>query len=252
MMSGGELHVGGDSAYAIQLFGDSVGTMTSGTLRSSGKLVTNGVHLEDEAVFTLSGGLIQIPALDYPLPVRLDDASQFTMTGGQIVVTADFGVGVETYGTSTAVIQGGSVVQNVALSGMFFMAADQSLIRIEDGDFTVESMWSGHRALSATDDSTIELLGGSFQAASPFSISAEDNAKIRIIGRDFSMPTLGPIQALDGTIGGVLLNGDPFSFSFHRDSTASIVLVPEPGSISLTCLGLLVLGLCGYNARRSG
>jgi hypothetical protein len=105
MMSGGELGVGGDSAYAIHLYSDSVGTMSSGTLRSSGKLVTNGVHLEDEAVFTLSGGLIQIFALDYPLPVRLGDASRFTMTAGQIDVTADFGRGFESYGSSIAVIK---------------------------------------------------------------------------------------------------------------------------------------------------
>jgi hypothetical protein len=71
---------------------------------------------------------------------------------------------------------------------------------------------------------------------------------IRIHGSDFSIPTLGPIQALDGTLNGVLLNGDPFSFSFHRDATASIVLIPEPNARSLICLGLLGV-LCSRSGR---
>jgi hypothetical protein len=57
----------------------------------------------------------------------------------------------------------------------------------------------------------------------------------------------GPVSALSGTLTGTLANGDPFSLPFQRQSSAHLILVPEPS----TCL-LLGAGLVALSRRRRG
>jgi len=100
----------------------------------------------------------------------------------------------------------------------------------------------------------MNITGGSLLFfADPFDVDvfANDTTTINIFGPSFNFP-FGPISPLSGVLTGTLSDGNAVSGNFGRDSGAQIILierVPEPGTLMLSWIGLMVFGwlrgLCG-------
>jgi hypothetical protein len=129
---------------------------------------------------------------------------------------------------------------------------------IEGGQFDVEVWEPGQAPLTprlflARDESAIEIRGGGanievFDSDLPGNqpipgivraLEAQDQSIITLYGSDFNYP-LGPIADLNGTLTGQLLDGHAINWTFLREATAQIVLVPEP-----TVSVLSLAGICG-------
>lgn len=94
---------------------------------------------------------------------------------------------------------------------------------------------------------SLNITGGSFLFfADPLDVNlfANDTTAINIFGPSFNFP-FGPIAPLSGVLTGTLSDGNAVNGDFGRDSGAQIILieVPEPGTLMLSWIGLLVLGL---------
>ncbi|MCA9151735.1 MAG: hypothetical protein KDA92_20670, partial [Planctomycetales bacterium] len=125
-----------------------------------------------------------------------------------------------------------------------------SHILLDGGSYSLNALGAEQTAhlVHAADDSTIELIAGSFKALvnrvgiddDLIHLSAEDRSTIIVHGSDFNYP-LGEVPDLAGTLDGKLVDGNPFRWNFARATDARILLVPEPTGISIGCLPMLLL-----------
>ena len=124
---------------------------------------------------------------------------------------------------SKAFVTGGEL-DDISLSGSAFL-------RISSADDISD--------ITAQGSSRVEIFGGLNSSAATPEWFAEDSGQFRIYGTGFNYP-LGPIPDANGTLTGVLQNGDPISVEFHIRDSAAITLVPEPGSLSLLAMAVAV------------
>ncbi|MCA9172503.1 MAG: hypothetical protein KDB23_32785, partial [Planctomycetales bacterium] len=122
---------------------------------------------------------------------------------------------------------------------------DGSQAEINGGTFSLQSsmMYVGNtfdpHFVLAKDDARVTIRGGSYSGKIELApnepannvhvhdLAARDTAQIVVVGSEFNYP-LGAIEDIEGVLSGVLLDGSSFTWTFQRDATASVVLVPEP------------------------
>lgn len=126
-------------------------------------------------------------------------------------------------GASWLYLSGGGVIGgNLAVTGT-------SLVRTNGGHI--------EGSLVVSEAAAVEIRSASISGF----IEARDDASITIYGTGFDLP-LGAVEATIGSLAGFLLDGTPFVWDFVRDSTAEIILAPEPeaSSLALLAIGALV------------
>jgi hypothetical protein len=129
----------------------------------------------------------------------------------------------------------------------FADAAGTSQLTIDGGTYRVlseDNLIPAKTAIAhASDSATISLRGGSFElpaGESSVHLNAANTSTIYVYGDEFNFP-FGPIADLNGTLIGQLLDGNSIDWSFLRDTTAQIVLVPEPYALVLSLSGAMAL-----------
>lgn len=115
-------------------------------------------------------------------------------------------------------IGGGAIDGDLAVAGT-------SRVRVTGGEI--------EGSLLATQNADVEIEHGTIGGT----IEARDDASITIYGTGFDLP-LGAVGATIGSLTGFLLDGTPFVWDFVRDSTAEIILAPEPEASSLAVLAI--------------
>ncbi len=111
----------------------------------------------------------------------------------------------------------------------------------------------------AFDRSSVEISGGTIFS----DIIALDSSNIFIFGTNFAVDGVpvgyGPLSFLTGTLTGTLLSGDPIDNYFCHSGcneifidnpTGLITLVPEPASLTLLGVGLVVLSVASGRPAR--
>ena len=112
-------------------------------------------------------------------------------------------------------------------------ALDNCVMTISGG----EMLFGG---VDANDNSRVSISGGLFESLRAGRSSGDHTSLITIAGSGFNYP-FGEIPDSAGTLTGMLANGDPIDAPFSIYDNASIVLVPEPATLSLLALGGLAL-----------
>lgn len=119
-------------------------------------------------------------------------------------------------------------------------------------DSAVFTVHGGHfgQELRLADSSEATIFGGSFRENSfgPDFVLG-DLTRLTIHGSDFTIDgvSLGygevfvSFGTLTGTLEGMSLSGQPISYDFELSGDAVLVLIPEPGTLSLLVLGGLAL-----------
>jgi hypothetical protein len=164
------------------------------------------------------------------------DSSQANISGGVIVrnlVTynssqinmSDGSIGNEwyAYNDSQISISGGSISDT-------FLVYNSSQVSIYGGSISI--------ALAGYDISQISISGGSIGMG----LYAYNSSQVTINGSGFNHP-LGNLTG-SGYLTGIFPNGELINIGFFAYDTARIVLIPEPATLLLTCLGIpIVSGL---------
>ncbi len=171
---------------------------------------------------------------------------------------------IDAYGHSFVNISGGIVRE-------WFNGFDDSVISISDGSVdylmtirddcqfsfsggyldnlelmgTAQAAMSGgevHSYLQATENSDVIISGGTIRAGNggSSSLRAWFSSKIIIDGSNFNYP-LGKIPEPSGVLACDLKYGGSLNNNFDIGSSASIVLVPEPATLLLLGLGVVML-----------
>lgn len=135
-------------------------------------------------------------------------------------------------GASTVVVNAG----NVGGGDEGIVASGTTVVTVSGGLVTGRD-----RAISLSGASQLKIVGGQLESIEGPTVSAFQDSAITIHGSDFNFPLLEPIEPLRGVLTGTLADGSPVEWSFERESTASIVLVPEPSSQLLGLWGMLGL-----------
>jgi hypothetical protein len=164
-----------------------------------------------------------------------------------------------TRGQSALEVQSGQYsIGFSSVAEAFFAAAEgNSQIRIDGGAFSVLSednlIPSMIQIAHASDSATISIRGGTsdlpgdMSSASVVHLNSLDQATINVYGTGFNHP-YGPLVDLEGTLTGQLDDGSAIEWRFVRDSTARIVLIPEPTSVVL--LAFAIASWTATTARR--
>ena len=163
--------------------------------------------------------------------------------------------GIESLGAAKVTISDGVIelgseeaAKLLVLNAALVHAKETSAIEVVGGTFEMNGFDSRSRILfDATGDATIRVSGGDFLVDGPFlGLHATQQAEIVVAGSEFNYPMFEAIQDLDGVIAGKLADGTAIEWSFSRDATANIILVPEPSSLA----GVFILMLLGCRSLR--
>lgn len=223
---------------------DSTLNMTGGNINSIGYVGADGIagfgastihvggstvaaQLQPDQTSTFSAGSVAYA-------VVANDTSKVNLDSGSYSVNnsgGDFAVAVAAYGSSKVILHGGS-----------FTAAGST----------------NNFALSANQQSEIDLHGGTLSSGGGIELVAMDTSTINLYGSNFSVDGVtvpfGPLLATSGLLTGTLENGDVIAGdNFYRADTATInlvatvVAVPEPSGVLV-----LVVGGWGMMRRRVG
>ncbi|MCA9170468.1 MAG: hypothetical protein KDB23_22475 [Planctomycetales bacterium] len=194
------------------------------------------------SMFRATGeSLIQIDSGEYQLHAvpmdrvtggfaLIEDAAQIVIRGGIFEITglADFGNGQ---------------------SGIFELNGN-SRLSISGGVFRSDTYTSypppllPPHVLFTSGNSQADISGGTFEVrldSQPGNspelrhLEAIDTSTITLHGTGFNYP-FGSVSDTEGTITGFLMDGSPFEWNFFRESSARILLVPEP-SVSWLLVG---------------
>ncbi len=180
----------------------------------------------------------------------LDDFSRLEMFDGEVDE-------MKVYDSSVAHIWGGKVLGN-------FIVSDSStdddrklfgeLDAPKSGSTTSIAMIYGGQFdgnLRAAGFSEVHIFGGQFHRdIMGREFRAFDSSVITIRGSEFNYD-YGEIPDSSGTLTGILTNGDLIDVQFDVYEDASIVLVvPEPATLALLCMGALALLLYASRERR--
>lgn len=182
---------------------------------------------------------------------------------------------VNAYGYSSVTISGGSIEQSLEMRGINSVIinngsvggvwiGDDSTLQIYDGtiSYGIESMGNSTTIINggaigsnveAWGESTIEIHGGTIDQR----LMALTDGTIYLYGSDFSvggqelglgdnLRNYGTINGneISGTITGRLQDGSVLNNTFSiygLDTAANIIIVPEPATLSMMCLGILLL-----------
>jgi len=125
-------------------------------------------------------------------------------------------------GGSSLQVGGGSI-------GGDLLARDQATVAISAGALG--------GAIRSTGQASVVLTGGTLGAT----LEASDTSSIVIHVAQAPAGGSGALDPVAGTITGALADGTPYSFTYLRDASATIELVPEPAPLlgALTCLAAL-------------
>jgi hypothetical protein len=228
--------------------------------------LTNHEHLDVIASYT-NGVLRQSSSADILPSGRVDsiltyDDSRLTVCGGSISSLWTFGSSqanivdgfIDDFGasgSSTVFFSGGGIGQQLnALqnSRVFFSGGSTSYLgskgtsRIEiSGGFI--GGWGTWGGLLADDSSIVDISGGLIEY-----LHARSSSITRLYGSDFQLSgglsLIGNELFGTGILSGKWNNGTPWEINIYQhDSSASIFLIPEPGT-------LLLLGLGGWLIRK--
>ena len=242
-ITGGEIQNSG-ICQAMTVAGmslEGIGEISGG--RISQVAEDTGVGLRLDGTLTFSGGEIAVGG-PIVFGVKLDGDSNFLMNGGHMELTGiEISRGVDSGDRARAELRSGTIASSKsALNYSMFRATAQSEMIISGGTYQGEGIGEEVRTVfEAIDNAKMTLSGGTFLFDQNIGIRAENKAELLIIGSDFSRPMFEPIQDASGTITGTLLDGNEFSWSFHRDPTATIRLVPESSGVVLLGLGITAL-----------
>jgi hypothetical protein len=220
------------------------------------EIVTNGEVFEQTEVFDNS--TLNVTATGAPLSIHAYDTSV-------VNYTSSFSTQISSYDSSTVThsvahlphgevnslhASGMSTVHLIGSRGHFWAAWDSSTVNITGGH--VEFLQSNNTSLinilsgdfdpSARGASRINIFGGMIGSLSA-GFSESDTSMIVVHGSGFNYP-LGRILDPAGTLTGTLANGDPINADFQIMGASSILLVPEPGSLTI------LLVACGLLAGR--
>jgi len=163
--------------------------------------------------------------------------SSITIQGGEIVFSVIFG------SRSTGTIAGG------VMGGV--MGVDNSRITFEGGQINgslasygnCEAIVQGGvvSELRSDGESRVTVYGGQIGWA----VYATQNSVITIYGSDFAVDessvSYGPINISSGVLTGILAGGETINSDFYIYESATIMLVPEPGTVLLLGLGVVML-----------
>jgi hypothetical protein len=229
--------------------GGAVGTQLSvyqtSSITMSGGVVGGNAIAGYSSLLTISGGSVEGSAFSRGISI-------LTMSGGTLrgdLVASD----------SASIIFSGGTVSGFGVIGYDFSSIAMSggstgIVFVQDSSATTVSGGAAVQ-LRAGGSGSIAWTGGTISG----DLVAYDSSQIVIFGSGFAVDGspvgFGPITALDGTLTGTLLSGDPINSSFCHSGCTNpygsglasgvITLVPEPGT------GLLVAaGLVGLAARR--
>jgi hypothetical protein len=186
-----------------------------------GAAEVNALILNDGGVHTID---YQLDDYVWVEDGPLDEFTTFNLVDGGII--RDW---VEAMEHSHINITGGSI-------GLALHAEEYSQVVMNEG--LIES------DLNTFNDSEVFILGGTIEGG----LNIQDNSQVTIAGTNFAIngfpADYGTYTALDYTSGiltGLLSNGDPMSNDFGIANDASITLVPEPTTLILTGIGVLLL-----------
>ncbi len=226
-----------ETAYVdgwVEVFGSSTLNITGGRtfrdviawdsshlniISGDGIVRDDSIIARDSSTLTISGG-------------SFEDASAFdTATLNFLGGTA--GEDITGLGSSTVNILGGII-------GDDLVAYDSCLMNISGGNMS-------NGGVEAYGASRVSISGGLIESLRAGRASDEHSSIITIAGNGFNYP-FGEIPDSQGTLTGMLANGDPIDALFQIHSNASIVLVPEPSTFVLLSMG--AAGLALYVCRR--
>jgi hypothetical protein len=224
-------------------------------------------------VSTVVGQSIQI----FDPGTTLDLLPGGVLEGGSLPIQVEFGAELNVEGgTSNGGYMGTGIWNDEAIVNIFSGTVTASggvsygvwnsdgTVTISGGNISVGSatstdVWNG--------GGTITIAGGNFSTASQSTGIWQSGGTVSIFGGNFSFPStsygietlggttdiygsnfdfpLGRIPVNSGTLTGVLANGTPIDVPFNQNG-GSIVLIPEPTSVSLCLAG----GICLMARRR--
>jgi len=155
--------------------------------------------------------------------VYVRDSSLGAVTTANLVDGGEVWGDFDVFAYSEIIITGGYVYDDV-------IANDHSIVTISGG-----LIGDG---LRAQDNSRVYISGG--QIAGEYNDGGlrfiTGNSLVTIYGTGFNYP-YGPIPDELGTLTGILLSGEVINWDFDITQPASIVLVPEPATLSLLLIG---------------
>jgi hypothetical protein len=220
------------------------------------EIVTNGEVFERTEIFDNS--TLNVTGTGAPLSIHAYDTSV-------VNYTSSYSTNISAYDSSTVIhsvahlphgevnslqAAGMSTVHLVESRGHYWMASESSTVHITGGhvdflqsyDTSLVNILSGDFDPSAHGASRINIFGGTIGSLSA-GFSESDTSTIVVHGSGFNYP-LGQILDPAGTLTGTLANGDPIAADFQIMGASSILLVPEPGSLTILVI------VCGLLAAR--
>jgi len=197
----------------------------------SGGIISGNLHPHDDSVVEIVGG--EIGSLNSWMN------SSVVFNGGSVAEV------FTVHGRSRLSFSGGAVACNVSswdqavveiaggVLGDGVTAAKESRMTISGGEITGDIVAGYHTSL-VYDASTIVLVGTEFE----------------VNGVPIGYCTLESSQHASGRIAGSLLSGHRLDTDFFIYDGASIVLIPEPSTLILLCMGVVGLLACGWRRKR--
>ena len=168
--------------------------------------------------------------------LTLDANGQASIYSGEIIG----GLAVHLLGRLS--LSGGTINDYVSVSGEGYANISGGVIRGQLSVYESSEVYISDGMFDSIiiqGDSRCYISGGTIQGGI---IDSQVNCHsvITIYGSGFNYP-YGIIPDAYGTLTGVLSNGDPINTNFHFYTGGSIVLVPEPCTMSLLALGVVAL-----------
>lgn len=192
--------------------------------------------------------------IDYYLGFVLVD----TFTTLNLLTNGGATFSISGFGNSSINFLGGGVTDGVDVTDNCQVTMHSGHIGAEDGlrasgNSQIAIYGGTVGTLSAYDNSKVTIYGGNIGPYIPI-IQIDNEAILTIVGSDFAIDqnpiSFGEITSIEGgwcqdepirQLTCTLANGDVFDQSFKIGGTSKIVLIPEPATISLFCLGLIAL-----------
>jgi hypothetical protein len=251
--TGSQLNVASGQVNTANLLG-GYGTMSGGEVRTW--------HLSAKSRLEMSGGFaLQIftaGSIDAPDP----DATEFVMTGGEVSI-----LDVMFFrGAGFVELTGGEIGDDFEVGSVGIGANPDDptgeTVVGHSGRVTVRDGSIGERMV-LYQGRTLDYSGGVIGDA----IQAREGSRVNIRGTHFyidgvelTLPANSEllIPQRDVTLTGLLADGQPFEFNLHSqagqgdffspDATVAIMLVPEPGAVTLTAFLFVSLAMSSRRA----
>ncbi|MFP4216937.1 MAG: PEP-CTERM sorting domain-containing protein [Phycisphaerae bacterium] len=219
--------------YMRVLSAIAVLTLATGTCLGDLFLDDGGFHIIED---TVTGSLY----VDYDVPPST--GTSVSISGGEVMDT------VYTYGTSTLLINGGSIWGGQYIEAI--VASDTSQVSVDSGTLG--------DTIVGLNDSAFRFAGGHLQGdfiIAAGEVGSYDRSTFTFVGHSFMIDgdpapygtyDTGGTNFRQGSISGTLADGMSFATNYTMYDGGSIVLVPEPLTASLLVFG----GLAALSRRR--